>query len=84
MAKPAQAAESAQLASSARDHLTFQPASSTCAGGPTRRSFFWPNRRSSQPGPASNVAQFACTLTQPARSPPPCLAQPALHARPAS
>ena len=36
MAKPAQATESAQLASSARDHLTSQPASPTCAGGPTR------------------------------------------------
>ena len=36
MAKPAQATESAQLASSARDHLTSQPTSPTCTGGPTR------------------------------------------------
>ena len=36
MAKPAQATESAQLASSARDHLTSQPSSPTCVGGPTR------------------------------------------------
>ena len=54
MAKPAQVAESAQLASSARDYLTFQPASSTCTGGPTRQPFSWPNWRSSLAWPGSS------------------------------
>ena len=82
MAKPTQATESAQLASSARDHLTSQPTSPTCAGGPTRHPILsGPRKQHARPStPFPFFLHWPSQRQEPNRAPlSPCqaMAQPA-------